>query len=322
MVKIYPLQFQPEMKSYIWGGRNLSKFGFELPEGPIGEAWMISDHPTGITKVAHGAWRGMSLEQLREQYPLAVFGAKGLSGKSNRFPLLIKLLDCQDNLSVQVHPSDEYVRLAPHELGKTEMWYVIDAQPGAKIIFGLKPGVTRQQLADAIAQDQIMDTLHQIEVQAGDAFFIPAGTVHALGGGILLAEIQQNSDKTYRLYDYHRVGLDGKPRALHIEDSLNVIHYEGLQATKQSTAIKEAHQWLCIAQSNYFIVDKALVRARWSLTTNPDSFEILIVTEGSGTIEWQSESASLTAGDCYLLPALLGSYTLEGHMTVLRSYLP
>ncbi|MDF2959932.1 MAG: mannose-6-phosphate isomerase [Paenibacillus sp.] len=322
MLKPYPLLFQPEMKERVWGGRALEQFGLSLPEGPIGEGWMIGDHPNGTTKVVNGELAGLGLDEIREQYGKELFGTKGFSEKNGRFPLLIKLLDCQDDLSVQVHPNDHYERLPQGELGKTEMWYILDAKPGAKIIYGLNDGVTREQLAEAIADNRILDCLREITVEAGDSFYIPAGTVHALGAGVLVAEIQQNSDSTYRLYDYNRLGLDGKPRELHIEDSLNVIAYEGSGASHMKTELSAANQWLTLARSPFFVTEKGKVEQAWPLKTSSESFVIHIICDGSGSIRWGDEELPVKPGECYLLPANLGEYTLTGSMTVLRSYLP
>ncbi|WP_127490378.1 type I phosphomannose isomerase catalytic subunit [Paenibacillus ehimensis] len=321
-MKPYPLQCKPEFKERVWGGRALEQFGLELPEGPIGEGWMIGDHPNGTTTVVNGKLAGMGLDQIREQYGSEFFGSKGFSEKNGRFPLLIKLLDCQDDLSVQVHPNDHYERLPQGELGKTEMWYILDAKPGAKIIYGLKDGVTREQLAQAIEQNRILDCLNEVIAEAGDSFYIPAGTVHALGAGVLVAEIQQNSDSTYRLYDYDRLGLDGKPRELHIEDSLNVIAYENSGATYMKTNLNASGEWLTLARSPFFVTEKGRVEGSWPLQTSPESFVIHIICEGTGSIRWADGELNVKPGECYLLPANLGSYSLEGSMTVLRSYLP
>ncbi|MFB0845279.1 type I phosphomannose isomerase catalytic subunit [Paenibacillus oleatilyticus] len=321
-MKPYPLQCKPEFKERVWGGRALEQFGLELPEGKIGEGWMIGDHPNGTTTVANGELAGMGLDQIREQYGSEFFGSKGFSEKNGRFPLLIKLLDCQDDLSVQVHPNDHYERLPQGELGKTEMWYILDAKPGAKIIYGLKDGVTREQLAEAIEQNRILDCLNEVTAEAGDSFYIPAGTVHALGAGVLVAEIQQNSDSTYRLYDYDRLGLDGKPRELHIEDSLNVIAYENSGATYMKTNLNASGEWLTLARSPFFVTEKGRVEGNWPLQTSSESFVIHIICEGTGSIRWADGELNVKPGECYLLPANLGSYSLEGSMTVLRSYLP
>lgn len=321
-VKPYPLQFKAEMKERIWGGRALERFGLELPEGSIGEGWMIGDHPNGTTKVMNGQLAGTGLDHIREAYGREWFGTQGFSEKNGRFPLLIKLLDCNDDLSIQVHPTDAYEGLPEGELGKTEMWYILDAKPGAKIIYGLKDGVDRAAMEAAIAEGRIMDTLQEVSVEAGDAFYIPAGTVHALCSGVVVAEIQQNSDTTYRLYDYDRPGLDGQLRELHIEDSLNVIAYEGAGAQRMKTDNAVAGQWLTIASSPYFIVEKGLVTAPWQLSTSLESFVILVVAEGEGRLKWADGDQPVKAGECFLLPANLGGYELSGSMTVLRSVVP
>ncbi|WP_042164202.1 type I phosphomannose isomerase catalytic subunit [Paenibacillus gorillae] len=321
-VKPYPLQFQPEMKERIWGGRALEQFGLTLPEGSIGEGWMIGDHPNGTTKVVNGELAGKGLDEIRESYGREFFGTKGFSEKNGRFPLLIKLLDCNDDLSVQVHPTDDYAGLPAGELGKTEMWYILDAKPGAKIIYGLKDGVDRAAMEAAISEGRITDTLQEVSVKAGDAFYIPAGTVHALCAGVVVAEIQQNSDTTYRLYDYNRLGLDGELRELHIEDSLNVIAYEGSGASRMTTEGIADGEWLTIASSPYFIVEKGIVASKAAYSTTAESFVIVVVAEGSGKLNWADGSLDVKAGECFLLPANLGGYELDGSMTVLRSVVP
>lgn len=321
-MKPYPLKFQPEFKERVWGGRALEQFGFAVPAGKIGEAWTIGDHPNGTTKVSNGELAGKGLDEIRQAYGREYFGVKGFSEKNGRFPLLIKLLDCQDDLSVQVHPDDHYAGLPKGELGKTEMWYVLDAKPGAKIVYGLEPNVTREKLANAIADGTIMECLHEVAVQAGDCFYIPAGTVHALCAGVLVAEIQQNSDTTYRLYDYNRLGLDGKPRELHIEDSLNVIAYEGSGAQRMTTELANANEWLTLVRSPFFVTDKGRVNESWSLRTNGDTFVIHIICEGTGKLHWADGELEAKPGDCFLIPANLGAYSFSGPVTMLRSYLP
>ncbi|MDO7907443.1 class I mannose-6-phosphate isomerase [Paenibacillus sp. JX-17] len=324
MLKPYPLQFQPEFKERVWGGRGLEQLGLTPPQGHIGEGWMIADHANGTTSVLNGALAGLGLDEIRTQYGQEWLGTKGVSEQGGRFPLLIKLLDCNDDLSVQVHPTDDYAGLPQGELGKTEMWYVMDAKPGAKIIYGLQEGVTRESLREALENGTVMDTLQQVPVEAGDTFFIPAGTVHALCAGVIVAEIQQNSDTTYRLYDYNRPGLDGKPRELHIEDSLNVTSYEGAGATTMKTSGTKPGEWLELARCPYFVVEKGVIAGDWSLNTTEDSFTVLVICEGSGSISWDDalEPIAYQAGQCFLLPANLGQYTLNGSATVLRSYLP
>lgn len=321
-VKPYPLKFKAELKERVWGGRALEQFGLELPEGAIGEGWMIGDHPNGVTKIVNGPLAGAGLDELREQYGREWFGESGFSPKNGRFPLLIKLLDCNDDLSVQVHPTDSYEGLPEGELGKTEMWYILDAKPGATIIYGMKEGVDRASLETYIAEGNIMDTLNVVPVEAGDAFYIPAGTVHALCSGVVVAEIQQNSDTTYRLYDYNRPGLDGKLRELHVEDSLNVIAYEGAGAQRMKTDAVKAGEWLNIATSPYFLVEKGIVQGVMKLSVPAHSFVILVIADGEGGVIWEDGELSAKAGECFLLPANLGQYELSGSMTVIRSVVP
>jgi mannose-6-phosphate isomerase len=321
-VQPYPLKFAPEFKERVWGGRALERFGLTPPEGAIGEGWMIADHPNGTTRVVNGPLAGKGLDEIREAYGREWFGTRGFSERNGRFPLLVKLLDCNDDLSVQVHPTDEYEGLPEGELGKTEMWYVLDAKPGARIIYGLKEGIGRAGLEAAIAEGRIMECLREVPVAAGDAFYIPAGTVHALCAGVVVAEIQQNSDTTYRLYDYNRPGLDGKPRELHIEDSLNVIAYDGAGATRMKTDGVRPGEWLTIAKSPYFVVEKGIVDGSAALATTGDSFVILIAADGSGTLRWDGGEQPVAPGDCFLVPANLGAYEIEGALTVLRSRVP
>ncbi|WP_310550860.1 type I phosphomannose isomerase catalytic subunit [Paenibacillus glufosinatiresistens] len=321
MTQPYPLKFQPDFQERVWGGRALERFGLDLPDGVIGEGWMIADHPNGVSTVVNGELAGLGLDAVREKLGRDWFGSKGYK-EDARFPLLVKLLDCNDDLSVQVHPTDDYEGLPQGELGKTEMWYVLDAKPGAKIIYGLKEGVDREQLREALESGNVMDTLQEVPVSAGDTFYIPAGTVHALCAGVLVAEIQQNSDTTYRIYDYNRPGLDGKPRELHIEHSLNVTAYEGAGATSMKTDGAKPGEWLRLAHSPYFIVEKGLVGEKWDLSAAPDSFTILVICEGSGHLTWEGGSQPYAAGECYLIPASLSSYAIEGQSTLLRAYLP
>lgn len=321
-IKRYPLKFKADLKERVWGGRALKQFGLELPDGAIGEGWMISDHPNGVTTVLNGPLAGAGLDEVLKKYGSDWFGASGFSPKTGRFPLLIKWLDCNDDLSIQVHPTDSYENLPPEESGKTEMWYILDAKPGATVIYGLKEGVDRASLKTFIENGSILDALNVIPVEAGDAFFIPAGTVHALCSGVLVAEIQQNSDTTYRLYDYNRLGLDGKLRELHIEDSLNVIAYDGAGAQHIKTDSIHAGEWLNLAASPYFLVDKGIVEGSMKLYTPSHSFVILIIAHGEGRLIYEDGEMSAKAGECFLLPAGMGTYELIGNMSVIRSMAP
>ena len=232
-----PLVFEPLFRSYLWGGRRLAtKLGKNLPgDGIWAESWEIVDHPQGQSVVASGPWQGWTLGRLLAEHREAILGANAplnainstLSAQFGRFPLLLKYLDCQNVLSVQVHPDDTYgLKMNTPDLGKTEAWYIIDSQPGSVLYAGLKKGVSHNDLASAIREGKTEDCLHAIHPQPGDCIFIPAGTVHALGSGLLVAEIQQSSDCTFRLYDWNRVDNAGNPRELHIDQALEVIDFQ------------------------------------------------------------------------------------------------
>ncbi|TEB14378.1 putative mannose-6-phosphate isomerase YvyI [Pelotomaculum sp. FP] len=221
-MKPYPLVFRPSFKERIWGGTKLKKIlNCTSLEGNIGEAWVASDHPNGKSVIANGKFTGKTLSDLLQICP------EWFSGSHVRnFPLLVKLLDSNDELSVQVHPDDEYaIRNEDGESGKTECWYIIESEPGAEIVFGHK-AKNKKEFIKLSNEDKWNELLVRVPVKPGDFFFIPSGTVHALGKGIVLLEVQQNSDITYRIYDYNRVGLDGKKRDLHFGHALNVIKFE------------------------------------------------------------------------------------------------
>ena len=222
-----PLRFSPIYQTRVWGGRRLETvLGRTLPkvETPYGESWEISDRPEAQSVVAEGAAKGMTLQDLWTEYRVEVFGQGLAAHRSERFPLLMKILDACDDLSIQVHPP---AALATHLGGepKTEMWFIAHAEPGARLYAGLEPGVTREGFEVALKEGKVADCVHSLEPHAGDCLFIPSGRIHAIGAGLLIFEIQQNSDTTYRVFDWNRVGLDGKPRDLHVAESLQSIDF-------------------------------------------------------------------------------------------------
>ena len=221
-----PLVFTPYARPMVWGGRRLGElFGKALP-GPetFGESWEMSGHPHHVSRVAEGPLAGTSLADLAAERPAEVYGAT--AAPVPEFPLLVKLLDCRDLLSVQVHPDDARARsLSKERFGKTEAWLVLDVSPGGKVYAGLKPGVNRDDLVRALAEGAVESCLHAFRPEPGDCIFLPAGTVHAVGGGVVIAEVQQSSDATFRLFDWNRPGPDGRPRALHVDESLASIDW-------------------------------------------------------------------------------------------------
>lgn len=329
---LYPLTFTPALRDYIWGGRNLEKlYGRRLPPGPVAESWEISGHPTAPTVVDAGPWQGQPLPAV-----LAACGADLVGSRAawalerDKFPLLVKLLDAEERLSVQVHPGDEYALAHAHgELGKTEMWYILHARPGAQLILGLKPGVTRQAFRQALAENTVQACLHHLPVTADDALFVPAGTLHAILEGVVALEVMQNSDTTYRVYDWGRVGADGQARTLHVEDALEVIDFRQVEpgpyqpvrvANEPGIARDE------ISRSQYFVVEKVTLSpgAVYAGRTQGETLEIWGTLQGRSQLTWAGEAVSLPAIRFCLVPAGLGDFavrTLEPTL-MLRVYLP
>jgi mannose-6-phosphate isomerase len=232
------LLFEPVYQTRVWGGRRLEEvLGRTLPdEQPYGESWELVDRPQVVSVVAEGPARGMSLAELWAGWRVQVWGAEALSWGRCAFPLLIKVLDCTDDLSLQVHPPES----AAKDLGgepKTEMWYVAAAAAGARLWAGLRPGVTREQFERGIAEGKVAELVHAVEAQAGDSLHVPSGRLHALGGGLLIYEVQQNSDTTYRVFDWNRLGLDGKPRDLHVAESLQCIDFDDRTPALQPSSV-------------------------------------------------------------------------------------
>jgi mannose-6-phosphate isomerase len=226
---IYPLTFEPVFRDYIWGGRNLeTRFGRALPPGIVAESWDISGHPSSSTRVDHGPMARLTLPEVQAHLGTALVGTRSRwATDRDKFPLLVKLLDANRPLSVQVHPPDAYALEHENgELGKTEMWYVLYAKPSAQLVYGLSQKTTAEAFRLALQDGTLNEYLHYLSIQQGDAIFVPTGTIHALLEGAVVAEIQQNSDTTYRVYDWGRVGADGKPRPLHIDKALDVINFD------------------------------------------------------------------------------------------------
>lgn len=318
---LYPLRFAPVFKERVWGGRRLERWFPELPPGPIGEAWVLSDHPQGRTPVANGPLKGETIQSLKGRFGPSLLGERGLHPRTGEFPLLFKLLDAQQDLSIQVHPSDDFPGLPPGELGKSEMWVVLDAEPEAKIVYGLAEGTTPHSLAAAIREGQTMRAMRQLTVRPGDVLDVPAGVVHALGAGLLVAEIQQSSDTTYRLYDYDRPGLDGRPRELHLAQALAAVSYGALPQVAHPVAAAP-NQWQRIVSSTFFHTDRAVCAGTWHQETDPATFEALLILDGQGSIRWPGGTDRLAAGQAWLVPASLGRYALEGDFKALRVRVP
>lgn len=322
---LYPLIFEPVLKDYIWGGRSLEKLGRRLPPGKTAESWEIAAHEDGTAVVRNGHFAGQPLTAVHQALGLDLIGTNNAwAQERDKFPLLIKLLDANQPLSVQVHPDDNYaLKHEGNELGKTEMWVVLHAEPEAAIILGVKSGTTPADFRQAILDGNLERYLHRIPVKTGDVACVPAGSLHAILGGLIIAEIQQNSNTTYRVYDWNRVGADGQARPLHIDKALDVINFDQVEPKlSRPTLLHETggvrRYELC--RNRYFVTERVEMEAGavFNGRCDGDSLEIWGVIEG----EVEVNGVLLTAVRFTLLPAALGNFTVKAanKAALLRSY--
>lgn len=324
-MNLYPLQFEPIYKRKIWGGDSLQRvYNRELPESSIGESWEVAAHPHGTSIIANGLYQGRTLTELISKNPEGILGSSIKYKKDRQFPLLIKFIDANDKLSVQVHPDNNYAQRIENESGKTEMWYILEAKPGAKLVYGLKPGTKKDTFSEAIKNGKVETYINEVEVTKGDIFYMPSGTIHAIEDGILLAEIQQNSNTTYRVYDWNRTGEDGKARELHVEKALDVINFDKINNNK-SIPLKienEKYNRSFLAASPYFVIEKIRNKVDYQFELSRNRFYILINLEGDGEIISNNKRYSLNPGKTYFLPAGLDKIKVIGMVEFLLTYIP
>jgi mannose-6-phosphate isomerase len=309
---LYPLRFQPIFKERIWGGRNLERlYGKSLPAGArIGESWEIVDREDENSVVANGPLAGKTLRWLMEQHGEELLGP--IASEHERFPLLVKILDAQEKLSLQVHPPEEVAQ----ELGgepKTEFWYITDTAPGAELYAGLKKGTTREEFQRRLRDGTVAESFHRIRVEPGNAMFLPSGRVHALGAGIVLFEIQQNSDSTYRVFDWNRMDESGKARDLHVEQSLRSIYFQDFEPSliQPDCSENEGLKVCTLARDPLFCADLIEAPAGARLPTRPETMEILGVVRGRLALESDTEKVNLGPGDFCLVPSSLMGVRLQ-----------
>ncbi|HRQ38325.1 MAG TPA: class I mannose-6-phosphate isomerase [Chloroflexota bacterium] len=324
MSDLYPMTFAPVLKDYIWGGRRLEQLGRPLPPGIIAESWEMAAHEDGTTAVGHGRYAGKLLTEVQAELGLDLIGTNCAWAQARgKFPLLIKLLDANRALSVQVHPDDAYALAHEgNELGKTEMWVVLDAKPGAQVQLGVKAGTTPELFRQGIVEGKLEPYLHYVSVKPGDHICVPAGTLHAIMDGILIAEIQQNSNTTYRVYDWNRVGADGKARPLHIDKALDVINFNQVEPSLCPAELAElnglSRSLLC--RNQYFVTERVEMAAGATFAGNCDgrSLEIWGVLSGEVVVN----GVGLTAVQFALLPAAMGEFVVTAvtEATLLRTY--
>lgn len=326
-MKLYPLLFEPNLHEVVWGGKKLTKWK-QLPahEQPVGESWEVSCVPQSVSVIANGEAKGMDLATYIAQQPAAVLGKGVAKAYDNQLPLLVKFIDAKRNLSIQVHPNDEMAARLFHKKGKSEMWYVISAEPGAYLYAGFKTAINAQEYRRLIAEGDITTVLAKHRVHPGDVFYIPAGRVHAIDEGIVLAEIQQSSDLTFRIYDYGRLGMDGKPRELHTDlaaEALDYNVYDNYRTTYSHEALK-AKEVLATRYFNVRVVDTETPFHRNLLKY--DSFIISLCIEGDCKIKIRATGDEITLREGYscLIPAAIADYDiipLEEKTKVIDAYI-
>lgn len=310
------LKLEPAFKDYLWGGSKLKERFHKQYDGPVlAESWELSCHMAGSSRIAEGPFAGKTLQEYIEWEGRRVLGTNCIGFEN--FPVLIKFIDAKENLSIQVHPGDSYALSHEGQYGKTEMWYIVECEEGAFLYYGFSRKISKEEFCRRIEEETLLEVLNRVPVRRGDVFFIEAGTLHAIGKGMVVAEIQQNSNVTYRVYDYGRKGPDGKKRDLHIEKALEVTSRD----PKLRSDSFEPHLGAC----RYFTVDKLNLDGRimreMSGEADPTSFLHILVTEGSGTIRGE-EQVPFVKGDSILITAATGKFTIEGNCQALLTRIP
>ncbi len=324
----FPFTLWPAAKNYLWGGSRLNDdFGKNIYLSPLAETWECSTHPGGQSTVASGEFKGLPLGEVLNLRPefLGTHPLEITHGRSE-LPIIIKLIDAKHDLSVQVHPDDEYALKNEGSLGKTEMWYVLDAKKGASLVYGFNQDMTPQRVRDALADETIGNYLNCLPVHKNDVFYIEAGTIHAIGAGVLIAEIQENSDVTYRLYDYERVGKDGRKRPLHIDKALNVMNLKSSDAPRQPMRVlnyKNGAASELLNRCKYFQVERLLLnteikRSLMDFQTGPNSFHALLCVDGCGVLYGDGVMLPFFKGDCIFVPAESIPLKLHGKAQILN----
>ncbi len=302
-------QLIPTCKDYIWGGQRLkTDFGIQSDLNPLSEAWVLSCHPDGPSVLADGPDKGMTLRAWLDKAGKEALGTACEAFED--FPMLIKLIDAKKDLSIQVHPSDAYALEHEGQYGKTEMWVVLDAEPGASLYYGFNREVSLEEFSSRVSDGTLTEVLRKVPVKPGDVFFIPSGTLHAIGAGLVIAEIQQNSNVTYRVFDYGRLGADGKPRPLHVEKALAVTDRRPAPALDFGDHLGDCRYFTTDGHQGDFRGD-----------CDGTSFHALLFTDGQGSLTCGGETREVKKGQCWFLPAGSGEYQVTGDLRTLDAYL-
>ena len=321
-VLLYPLQFTPELKEKVWGGSQLVSVLNKEGEGTLGESWELSSVPGSVSKVANGALQGSLLTDVIAQYKEALVGEHVYKRFGTQFPLLFKFIDASQDLSVQLHPDDTLAQERHNSFGKTEMWYVLNATEEARLILGFQKKLTKETYTKALEAGTITSVLHSEQVTEGASFFIAPGMVHAIGAGVLLAEIQQTSDITYRIYDWDRPDTNGQLRALHTEEALEAINFEANAA--KITYIDAVNERILLKECPYFVTNKLWLTEDFAIPKyQTGSCKVYMCVAGNATIVTDNNRISVVKGQTVLVPACFESYTIETkNTTLLEVYIP
>lgn len=322
----YPFLLRPSGKDYLWGGNRLNEdFNKNIDLSPLAETWECSTHPDGPSYVSSGKYEGEMLVDVLKKHPEYI--GTHPKTKNGEIPILIKFIDAKKDLSVQVHPSDEYaLKYENGQLGKTEMWYVLDASKDAKLVHGFNCDVDKEIVKNSIENGTVENYLHRVPVHKDDLFYIKAGTIHAIGAGALIAEIQENSNLTYRVYDYNRVDKNGKLRELHIDKALDVMNYNASKDIRQPIRVhryKKGYSSELLCRCRYFEVHKEKInteicREMFSFQTQSNSFHVLLCTDGCGTLITDKETIAFFKGDCIFIPANSTQIKIHGIVDLLN----
>lgn len=319
--EIYPLVFKPILKDRIWGGEKLrTLLNKDILTPTTGESWEISTVPGDVSVVANGNFTGVSLNELLQGYPKEILGTTVCERFGDAFPLLFKFLDAKDDLSIQLHPNDVLAKERHNSFGKTEMWYVMQADEGAEIIVGFKKKSSASEYLQHLEQKSLVSILNKIPVQQGDVFFLETGTIHAIGAGVVIAEIQQTSDITYRIYDWDRVDAQGNSRELHIDLALDAITYDEVQSERKYETKTNTSN--LAVDCPYFTTNVIPLDGKMNFNKNGESFTVLVCTEGEFYVQTDSYMKySFQKGDTVLFPAALTDFELVGKATLLEIFI-
>jgi mannose-6-phosphate isomerase len=319
-MKIYPLQFQPILKDRIWGGTKLKTYlNKPITSEITGESWEISTVENDVSVIANGFFKGKSLNELINEFPEEVLGTKVYKQFGKQFPLLFKYLDAREDLSIQVHPNDELAKSRHNSFGKTEMWYVMQADDDAQLIVGFKEKSSPEQYLKSLEKNSIIDILDVKKVKQGDVFFLETGTVHAIGAGTVIAEIQQTSNITYRIYDFDRVDANGNTRELHVDLALDAINYNVVEAQKDYSKVENVSNEMVHCQ--YFTTNFIPLDGEMRFDKNKESFSVYMCVDGSFELIYKEGKYEYKTGDTILIPAEITEFEIKGKASVLEIYI-